>query len=165
MIQLDYARANHNALRDRLLAEEPGLDEQTLADTLEGLTDLHEIVAAILRSAAIDESLAKGLRGRMAELEERLGRLEDRASVRRQIARDVMVEANIKKITAPDLTASLRAGVPGLVVTNEAEIPQSYWEPRQPRLNRAALLADLKRGEVAGACLSNPEPVISVRMK
>jgi hypothetical protein len=77
-----------------------------------------------------------------------------------------MVEGDIKKITAPDLTVSLRAGTPGLTVIDEAIIPQAYWEPRAPRLNRQALLNELKHGQtIAGVLLSNPEPVISVRTK
>jgi len=77
-----------------------------------------------------------------------------------------MVETEVKKITAPDFTVSVRAGAPALVVTEEAAIPQVYFEPREPRLNRQALLSDLKQGvDVAGAQLSNPEPVLSVRTK
>jgi hypothetical protein len=75
-----------------------------------------------------------------------------------------MVELDLKKITAPDFTVSVRPGMPGLVVLDEAAVPSIYWEPREPRLNRQELLNELKGGaEVEGVTLSNPEPVLSVR--
>ena len=99
-------------------------------------------------------------------MQERFTRFEDRAAARRHVARDVMIEANIKKIIAPDLTISIRAGTPSIVVVDEKSIPQKYWEPRDPRLNRQLLNADLKSGEaVTGVTLNNPEPVLSVRTK
>jgi len=166
MSYIHQAISNYENLRERLIGQDPELDEDTLADTLEGLTDLHEIVAALVRSALQDEALAAGLKGHIETMEGRLERLRERASERRQIARDVMVETEVKKITAPDFTVSVRAGAPALVVTEEAAIPQVYFEPREPRLNRQALLSDLKQGvDVAGAQLSNPEPVLSVRTK
>ncbi len=55
-------------------------NEQTLADTVEGLTDIHEILASIIRAFLADEALASGLKGRIAEMETRLGRLQDRAA-------------------------------------------------------------------------------------
>ncbi len=99
-------------------------------------------------------------------MEDRLNRLQDRASKRRQIAKDVMVELDLKKLTAPDFTASIRPGMPALMVIDEKAVPSIYWEPREPRLNRQGLLADLKQGEeITGVSLSNPEPVLSVRTR
>jgi hypothetical protein len=130
------------------------------------LTDLHEILAAVIRAALADEALAAGLKGRIAEMEDRLGRLQDRAAKRRQIAKDVMVDLDLKKLAAPDFTASIRPGMPALMVIDEAAVPSIYWEPRDPRLNRQGLVADLKQGaEITGVALSNPEPVLSVRTK
>ena len=41
-------------LKERLIASFPTADEDTLFDTLEGITDLHEMIAAIIRSALVD---------------------------------------------------------------------------------------------------------------
>ena len=165
-MSLEFAAITYRAIRDRIRAEDPQIDEQTLADTVEGLTDLHEIVTAIVRSALADEALATGLKCRIAEMQDRLDRLQDRASKRRQIAKDVMVELDLKKITAPDFTVSIRPGMPSLLVLDEAAVPSIYWEPRDPRLNRQGWLSELKDGaEITGVTLSNPEPVLSVRTR
>jgi hypothetical protein len=127
---------------------------------------VHQILAAIVRAALADEALATGLKGRVAEMQDRLDRLQERASKRRQIVKDTMVELDLKKLAAPDFTASLRPGLPALIVLNEEEVPSLYWEPREPRLKRQELANDLKAGSaVAGATLSNPESVLSVRTR
>ena len=166
MDQLSFAASTYRAIRDRIRAHDPQIDEQTLADTVEGLTDVHEILAAIVRAALADEAMATGLKCRLSDMQGRLDRLQDRAAKRRQIAKDVMVELDLKKLTAPDFTASIRPGMPALVVLNEDAVPKTYWEPGEPRLRRQILASDLKGGaEVAGATLSNPEPVLSVRTR
>ena len=165
-MNLEFAAIHYRSIRDRIRAHDPQIDEQTLADTVEGLTDLHEIVQAIIRSAITDEALATGLKCRIADMQDRLTRLQDRASKRRQIARDVMIELDLKKLNAPDFTASIREGIPSLVVIDEDAVPKIYWEPSEPRLRRQVLANDLKQGaEIAGAALSNPEPVLSVRTR
>jgi len=165
-MNVEFSALRYRAIRDRIRAEDPQIDDRTLADTIEGLTDLHEIVAAIIRSALSDETLATGLKCRIADMQGRLDRLENRASKRRQIAKDIMVELDLKKITAPDFTVSIRPGMPTLLVLDEAAVPSIYWQPSAPRLNRQGLLSELKNGaEIRGVTLSNPEPVLSVRIK
>ena len=166
MDPLAFSATTYRAVRERIRAQDPDLDEQTLTDTVEGLTDVHEILAAIVRAALADEALAAGLKGRITEMQERLERLQERALKRRQIAKDTMVELDLKKLTAPDFSVSVRPGMPALLVIDEAAVPSIYWEPREPRLDRQGLLAELKQGsEITGVTLSNPEPVLSVRTK
>jgi hypothetical protein len=160
------AATTYRAIRDRIRAHDPQIDEQTLADTVEGLTDLHEIVQAIIRSALSDEALVLGLKCRISDMQGRLDRLQDRASKRRQIARDVMVELDLKKLNAPDFTASIREGIPSLTVIDEEAVPSIYWQPSEPRLNRQELAYELKQGaEISGVALSDPEPILSVRVR
>jgi hypothetical protein len=165
-MNLAIAAINYRSIRDRLKAQDPSLDEQTLADTVEGLTDLHEIVSAIIRSALADEALVMGLKCRVSDMQGRLDRLQDRAAKRRAIAKDVMVELDLKKLSAPDFTASLRDGIPALMVLNEDAVPSIYWQPGEPKLKRQDLAYDLKQGtEIKGVALSDPEPVLSVRTR
>ena len=165
-MDLSFAAINYRSIRDHIRAQDPQIDEQTLADTVEGLTDLHEIVSAIIRAALSDEALVLGLKCRMSDMQGRLERLQDRATKRRQIAREVMVELDLKKLNAPDFTASIREGTPALMVINEDAVPSIYWQPSEPRLKRQELAYELKQGaEIAGVALSNPEPVLSVRTR
>jgi hypothetical protein len=166
MDRLSFATAAYRAVSERIRAEDPQIDDQSLTDTVEGLTDLHEILTAIIRAALADQALATGLESRIGEMQARRDRLQDRAAKRRQIAKDVMVELDLKKLSAPDFTASIRPGTSALMVIDEAAVPSIYWEPREPRLNRQGLVTDLKQGaDIAGVVLSNPEPVLSVRTK
>ena len=70
-------------LKQSLIALYPNADENTVLDTLEGITDLHEMIAAMIRSALVDEALQAGLRFRLDDMRERLSRLELRASKKR----------------------------------------------------------------------------------
>jgi hypothetical protein len=165
-LPLSIASSKHRLIRERLLTDFPTLDEETLLDTLEGITDLHEMIAAIIRSALVDEALHAGLRSRLEDMKQRLSRLELRATKKRQLALDAITEVGLTKIEQPDFTASARAESPTLVVIAEATIPEAYWLPQPPKLDRQAILAELKRGtEIPGAQMSNPKPVLSVRTK
>jgi hypothetical protein len=153
-------------LKARVLADHPALEEDCLLDTLEGITDLHEMIAAVIRSALVDEMLQAGLRTRLEEMRQRLARLEERGAKKRQLALEAMCDVGLKRLEQPDFTASTRAGLPSLVIVSEGLGPAPYWVPQPPKLDRQGLLADLKCGaEIPGAQLANPRPILAVRTK
>lgn len=155
-----------NALRRQLIEADPEIDETTLADTLEGATNLHEAIAALIRSALDDEDLISALKVRLEAYRQRLDRLGQRIKTKRMLAQSTMEEAGIDKILEPDFTLSLRKASPALVVTDEASIPEWFWIPQPAKLDRRALLEALKAGTtVTGAELSNAPRSLSVRTK
>jgi hypothetical protein len=156
----------YQLLKERLMEGYCEVDEETLRDTLEGITNLHEMIAEVIRSALLDEALEAGLRTRLEEMRRRLERLEQRSAKKRQLALDAMCEVGLKKLEQPDFTASARVGLPRLIVVSEPEVPPNYWVPQPSKLDRQSLLADLKRGSVIpGVQLGNPSPTLAVRTK
>jgi hypothetical protein len=163
---LSLETSKYLLLKQRLLTNYPDADEETVRDTLEGITDLHEMIAAVIRSALVDEALQAGLRTRIEDMRQRLTRLAERGLKKRQLALEAINDAGLKKLEQPDFTASARVGAPPLVVTSEQSIPEAYWIPQPPKLDRQTLTADLRRGdEIPGACLGDAAPILAVRTK
>jgi hypothetical protein len=153
-------------LKRRIEEIEPDIDERTLCDTLEGLTDLHEVIAEIVRSAVEDATLVSALKQRIADMRERLERFQAREKRKREIAQEAMQQAGLTKIQAPDCTISLRQAPSSLIVEDEAQIPEWFWLPQAAKLDRRAILDCIKAGDaVPGACLAPPSAVLSVRAR
>ncbi len=156
----------HRYLRERLEAAFPDADEETLMDTLEGMTSLTDSLAELLRSSQEDQSLALALRSRMSDMQERCTRFEERARKKRELVCTVMEEAELKKLTEPDFTVSLRPARAPLMIIDEEAIPGDYWKPQPAKLDRMGLISALSNGrDIAGAVLGNPPLTISVRTK
>ncbi len=157
---------HHQYLRERLEADFPDVDEECLHDTLEGLTNLTDMLAEILRSCLEDQSLTSALKARMADMQERLSRLEERARKKRDLVTSVMEQADLKKLLEPDFTVSLRPSRPPLMIIDEEAIPGDFWRPQPAKLDRMGLISALSAGrDISGAVLGNPPMTISVRTK
>jgi hypothetical protein len=160
------ALAEFEYIRERVRTEFAGIGDETLRDTVEGLTNLPEMLASVVRSHLDDLTILAALRTRILDMQERFARIEYRADKKRALVAAVMERVGIKKLTEPDFTASLRDVPPGLVVIEEREIPEAFWKPQPPKLDRKAVLATLKAGEVvAGAALGNGSTTLSVRTR
>src|ERR671918_587979 len=107
---LKFEAHQYRLLREKLLTAFPDADDETIRDTLEGLTTLHELVAEVVRSALVDAALQAGLRGRLEEMKARLARLELRELKKRDLVLEAMTEIGLKKLEQPDFTLSVRSG-------------------------------------------------------
>jgi len=157
---------SYSLLKQRLRDAFPDADDDTQRDTLEGITNLHEIIAELIRSALVDQSMAEGLKSRMEDMKTRLDRLAERARKKKQLAQEAMNNAEIRKLRESGFTASLRRAQPSLQILSEPEIPEDFWVPQPPKLDRTGLILALKRGkEIPGASLAPPQPSLAVRTK
>ncbi len=135
-------------------------------DTLEGMTSLTDSLAELLRSSQEDQSLASALRSRMADMQERCSRFEERARKKRGLLCTVMEEADLKKLVEPDFTVSLRPTRAPLMIIDEEAIPGDFWKRQPAKLDRQGLISALGAGrDIPGAVLGNPPMTISVRTK
>ena len=164
--QIQHQLILHNHFREKLREEFPNADDETLSDTLEGLSDLSDQLAEVVRSALEDESFHGALKLRLGEMRERAARLAHRAEKKRQLVTETMAKADIRRMVLPDITVTLRLGQPALVVTEEEHIPKTFWKAQPPKLDRQGLFTTLKEGHaIPGASLGNGQPTISVRTK
>ncbi len=157
---------HHRYLRERLEEEFPDADEETLRDTLEGLTNLTDMLAEVLRSQLGDQDLVAALKARIGDMQVRAGRIDERARKKRELVTSVMERANLKKLMERDLTVSLRpTRVPPAAIDEEA-VPEEFWKPQPPKLDRQGLISALAAGrDIPGAILGNPHMTITVRIK
>lgn len=157
---------HYEHLRERLQEEFPLIDDETLTDSLEGLSTLPEALAAVTRSYLDDLTLASALGLRIQEMQTRLARIEQRADRKRGLVCYVMTRTELKKLEQPDFTVSVRATPRQLVIQDEKAIPEAFWVPQPPKLDRrrlsTALAAD---SSIPGAILDNGGTTISVRTK
>jgi len=147
-------------LRD-LLAE----DERAYLDTLEGETDLYEIVSRLLAEIENDEGMKTALVAQIEDREARKKRAEERVKANRQGIAALMECAKLEKLVLPEATISLRRVPPKPIVTDETALPDDFCKfVRRPDM--AAIKAEVEAGRaVSGTSLDNGSVSLTVRRK
>lgn len=141
-----------------------GDDEDAAADAIEGETNFKEACAAAVERLAELDAHDAALQAHIEKMRARRARLEGQADCIRAALSAAMAQAGIKKLELPTATLSRRPVSPGLVVTDEAEIPAEFWKRGDPKLDRKGLLEAIKSGRIIqGATLSNGGETISIR--
>ena len=98
-------------------------------------------------------------------LRARAARFERREQAIRDLMFRMLELAHLKKLEMPEATVSVRVGVPKVIVTDEAALPDEFCRiKREPDKGKIkAALAELK--PVPGATLSNAEDTLAIRVK
>jgi hypothetical protein len=163
-MSLSNSLAEHVWLRERLLEEFPAIDEETLQDTLEGVSTLPECLAVLVRSHLDDVTIVEALRARIRSMQERLARLETRAERKKVLALDIMTKTDLKKLMQPDFTLALRPAPAELLIMEETAIPGEFWKPQPAKLDRLALRQQLQTGKaIPGAMLRSGGVLLAIR--
>src|SRR6185312_13606821 len=165
MPDLSMALNAHKVLVAQIRLMFPAETEESLLDSIEGLTELDAAIFSVLRHAAEREAHGKAIAEMIDTLKARKRRLEEGARTIRLAALHAMLEAGFKKLAAPDMTVSVGSGKPKIVIVEEALIPDDLC-----RVTRASSKTDIARAlaegrEIPGVTLGNPEPFIVVHRK
>jgi Gp157 protein len=158
--------AKYQFITGELQTRYADIDDETLRDTLEGISDLPDMIKEVVRSSLDDDMIIGALKLRIGDMQDRLERIKHRLEKKREIVCWAMGEAQLDRLTAEDFSVSLRQGPPRLDIVDETQIPTDFLVPVAPRIDRAGLLIRLKQGEcISGAALVEGQPHISVRVK
>lgn len=132
------------------------LDEQTVADTLEGLSGELEVkatnVAAFTRNL---EAAAEAIKGAEAQMSARRKAIENRAARLRQYLKDNMERTGILQIHSPLFALTIKKNPPAVHVEALELVPMEFFNPPLPPppvLDKKRVSEALKAGKDVPGC-------------
>lgn len=167
--ELDATRALQRELSDAqiLIEQVKAISEEgdtLLADTVEGETNILELIAKVDYSIVEDDAIVVGLGEAIKMLQARKTRIEGRADMKRAVLANALDMIGKKSHETPTGKISLSPKPLIAVVIDESLIPSRFWTAQAPKLDKTALNAAVKAGEaIDGATKSNPGLTISIR--
>jgi hypothetical protein len=165
------AKAEHNLISEtsavrvlKAALAEQDMDEDAIDLSVASETNFAECVSAVLAGITEDEVMIAGLNTVIAGMVERKVRLSERIERRRKAIERAMLAGDVHRLEVATATLSLRRVPPGLDITDEGSIPESYWKPQPPKLDRTLLKDAIKSGQsIPGARLDNGSVTLSMR--
>lgn len=141
-----------------------GDDDEAILGTVEGETNLIEVITRAVERLDELESHDEALAGLVKSYNARRDRLQNQGELLRAAISVALEAAGLKRLELPQATLTIKATPPSAVITDEAALPSKFWKPSDPKLDKRAVLAALKEGEtVPGATLSNGGTTLQVR--
>ena len=145
------------------MADVLGDDVDLIANTIEGETNLRETITIAVKRVVELNALIDGIDAMVAGIKARGERLDKQRDLLRTLIATAMETAGEKRIETSAATVSLRNVPPKVQIIDEQAIPTRYWRQPDPVVDKRALLAALKEGEVSGAMLDNGSVTVTIK--
>lgn len=127
------------------IAEDADVDEKVFKDTLESIECELEVKADAYAM------IVTNLSGDVEKIDKEIERLtymkkvlKNRTDYLKRNLENAMILMNKKKFKTDIHSYSISKNAPSLNILDEAKIPETYWVTQEPKLDRKALLADVK---------------------
>lgn len=124
-------------------------DIQAIQDTLEGIegmiADKAESIAKLMKSIEADERAIKAEEDR---LKARREALKNRRESIKEYLQNQLISAGIDKLKGTMFTVSIQNNPPSVQIAEGAKVPEKYLIPQEAKVDKRALLDDLKAGAV-----------------
>jgi len=146
MSKLYELAGQYNKLWDMVNDE---TDLEVLQDTMEGIegeiTDKAESIAKLMKSIEADEN---GIKAEEERLYARRTALKNRRESIKDYLENQLIAAGIDKVKGTMFTVAMQNNPPSVNIQDDATVPGKYYIPQPPKLDKKALLDDLKAGSV-----------------
>jgi hypothetical protein len=145
-------------------------DDEVLEDTLEGATDLKEVIIRAIREAKRAEAMAEAMGEIIKANQERKARHTRSGEAIRAAVAKAMQDAGLSKITAPDMTISQswRKSAPNVIEPDElpewARVEKIVFKPDLDAI-KEAFAEDQAGFSCPGVVITNAQPVLTVRTR
>lgn len=124
-------------------------DMDVIRDTLESIegliTDKAESIAKLIKSIEADEQAIKAEEERLYN---RRKALENRRNSIKEYLETQLISAGIDKVKGTLFTISIQNNPPSVNIQDDATVPDKYYVPQPPKLDKKALIEDLKAGAI-----------------
>ena len=162
LTQIDYAIVKRIADQARAVDPEDGA---LLADMIEGCTDVYDVADILIERVAVIDTYTAALRSRIAEINERMARLNHERETSRKGLEQLLEAMGERKLERPEGTISLRRVPPSLLDGPVESLPQ-HLTRNKVEPDKTAIKKAIEAGEaVPGWQLNNGGQSLSVRRK
>lgn len=148
------------------LAEDESIDPEVIRNTLEGLDgELEEKADACA-------SIIFQLDGNIEMVDKEIQRLEKKKNAMKYNQRYIksnletfMIQVEKKKFKTDLFSFVIQKNAPSLDIIDETKIPEEYFIPQDPKLDRKRLLADVKANPEKAAAYAGLKQTESLRIR